>query len=152
MAMGLAISSALMAQIVAEATKSPDEVCGLLLGAVVSSGKASIDAILPCRNVAADPSRHFEIDPATLIAAHRATRGGGPVIVGHYHSHPSGTPVPSATDAAASRADGMIWIIVAGAEVRAWRAVRDGTVEGRFDPVALAVAPATRVGHETQIK
>lgn len=147
--MGLVISSALLARIVAEAAASAGEVCGLLLGA---SGDASIDAILPCRNVAADPSRHFEIDPAMLIAAHRAARGGGPAIIGHYHSHPSGTPVPSATDAAAVCTDGLIWIIVAGAEVRAWRAVRDGTVEGRFDPLALAVAPATRLRHEAQTK
>ena len=34
----------------------------------------------------------LEIDPAKLIAALRAERGGGPAVVGCYHSHPRGGP------------------------------------------------------------
>lgn len=144
--MRVEISSALVARILAEAAASAEEVCGLLLGEGLKIG-----AILPCCNVATDPSRHFEIDPAALIAAHRAVRAGGPAIVGHYHSHPSGNATPSATDAASAQPDGAIWIIVAGEDIRAWHAVRDGAVHGRFDPVALVVAPPTHTGHETRL-
>lgn len=129
----LVISRSLLNQILAIAA-SDDEVCGLLFGEC-----DRIDEALPCGNVAADPSRRFEIDPAALIAAHRNSRNGGPRIVGHYHSHPSGSPIPSAADAASAPPDGAIWLIVAGGEARAWRAVRDGAVHGRFDPVDLAV-------------
>ncbi|MCL6305260.1 Mov34/MPN/PAD-1 family protein, partial [Streptococcus agalactiae] len=62
--------------------------------------------------------------------------GEAPVI-GHYHSHPSGVAVPSPRDAADAMPDGMVWLIVGGREVRAWRAVAAGEVEGRFDPVAI---------------
>lgn len=135
--MTVAITSDLVGQILREAAASPDaEVCGLLFG-----GADAITAIRPCRNVAADPSRRFEIDPAALLAAHRAARGGGPALVGHYHSHPSGDPRPSPRDAASAAPDGALWLIAAGGVVRGWRAVAAGAVEGRFDPVALGDHP-----------
>lgn len=66
-----------------------------------------------CANVAPDPLRHFEIDPAALIAAHRASRAGGLAVLGYFHSHPNGLARPSATDARAAAGDGRIWAIVA---------------------------------------
>lgn len=72
-------------------------------------------------NVALDPLRHFEIDPTALIAAHRAARGGGPPVIGYYHSHPTGHPVPSATDCEHAAGDGSIWAIVADGAVAFWR-------------------------------
>lgn len=109
------ISSLLRDRIVALAAADDREICGLLLG---QGGR--IEAIAPAANVAADPVRHFELDPAALIAAHRAARSGGPTVVGHYHSHPSGVAVPSATDAACATPDGTLWLIVAGNEARLW--------------------------------
>lgn len=133
MVANLAISTELLAQIVAHAQRSPiAEVCGLLFGT-----RDAILALEPCTNVAAEPARRFEIDPAQLLAAHRRSRGGGPAVVGHYHSHPSGRAWPSATDAADAIADGSVWLIVAGSDVTAWRAVANGAVEGRFDRLAL---------------
>ncbi len=127
------IASALLQRIADAAAASPQvEVCGLLFGT-----PQRISAMTACRNVAADPARHFEIDPAALLAAHRAARNGAAAIVGHYHSHPSGNAVPSPRDAAAAAPDGSLWLIAAGGEVRAWRAVADGSVAGRFEEVAL---------------
>ena len=31
--------------------------------------------------------------PAALIAAHRAQRHGGPTLIGHFHSHPTGLEI-----------------------------------------------------------
>lgn len=110
------------------------EVCGLLLG-----GEGRITDIRPAANVAPDPARHFELDPTTLIAAHRAARSGGPAIIGHYHSHPSGHAEPSATDAAAAAPDGSLWLIVGNGAARLWIA---GPGEGgkvRFAPVPLDI-------------
>lgn len=108
------------------------EVCGLLLGQ-----GARVTSIVPADNVAARPETEFEIDPAALLAAHRAARQGGPTVIGHYHSHPTGLLRPSARDAAAAREDGAFWIIASGARLGCWRAVPSGPVEGRFVPVAL---------------
>ena len=131
--MVLDISSTVVAHIRAAAAASPDqEVCGLLFGT-----GARVEAAQACRNVAAEPARRFELDPVALLAAHRAARAGGPSIVGHYHSHPSGSPSPSTWDADAAAADGAIWLIVAGGELRGWRAVEAGAIHRRFDPVTL---------------
>ncbi len=133
MAMVLDISSAVVAHIHAAAAATPDrEVCGLIFGTT-----RAIAAAQACANVAADPARRFELDPAALLAAHRDARAGGATIVGHYHSHPSGSATPSTCDAEAAAADGAIWLIVAGGELRAWRATAAGALHGRFDPVRL---------------
>ncbi len=116
---------------VAAAAASPDaEICGLLLGAA-----DRIDAAQACANVAANPARTFEIDPAALFAAHRLARGGGLAVVGHYHSHPSGLAVPSPRDAEQAMGDGALWLILAGGAARLWRSVD----RGRFIEESLVV-------------
>jgi len=127
--MGLRISSALLARLLVEARATPTvEVCGLLFGT-----DGHIASAEPCINVAADPARTFEIDPIALFAAHRRARSGGPAVIGHYHSHPSGRPEPSATDAASAMGDWAAWLILAGEEALAWRTVRVGA----FEPLPL---------------
>lgn len=131
--MRLQVTTKLLARAVALARADPErEVCGLLL-----EREGAVD-LLPARNVAADPRSRFEIDPATLLAAHRDQRRGGPAIVGCYHSHPSGSPEPSARDAADAEPNGWLWLIAGRDGARLWRAVPDGAVHGRFDPVPLA--------------
>jgi len=93
--------------------------------------RASVEA-----NIADDPARRFEIDPAALIAALRAERGGGERVIGYWHSHPSGDATPSATDAAMAAADGKVWVVVAGEAVTAWRAGTSG-LHGRFERVEI---------------
>jgi proteasome lid subunit RPN8/RPN11 len=123
--MGYGISSTLLARLLTEAKNSPQaEVCGLLFGA-----GASIAAAESCANVAPEPARAFEIDPAALFAAHRRARAGGLQVIGHYHSHPSGEAVPSARDAAQAMGDGALWLILTAREARLWRAVRVGAFE-----------------------
>ena len=138
--MALTLSIADRDAIIAHARESADEVCGLLLGAGMRVARVE-----RCVNVAADPARRFEIDPARLIAAHRAARGGGMGVIGHYHSHPSGDAAPSPRDAADAAPDGSIWIVVAGDRLTAWRAVEKGSLYGRFVP--LPVAPGVASGH-----
>lgn len=111
----------------------PREACGLLFG-----HSDCITAMRPACNVAADPGRRFELDPVVLFAALRAERAGGPHIAGYWHSHPSGDAAPSVTDAAMAAPDGRLWLIVTpGGAAGVWRAVADGAVHGRFDPVAF---------------
>ncbi|WP_443024960.1 Mov34/MPN/PAD-1 family protein [Sphingomonas sp. Leaf4] len=133
-------SSELLLALLHEGAASPVERCGILRGEGARIVRADATA-----NVAPDPARHFEIDPAALLAAHRDARGGGAGIAGWYHTHPGGRPDPSPTDAAQAAADGMLWLIVGHRTARLWRAVADGAVHGRFDPVAFTVELPNRV-------
>lgn len=130
--MELAISRELLDEIRAHAAEQPDrEVCGLLLG-----HDAQVLQVRRCRNIAEDPARRFEIDPAALIGAWRDARSGKPGPIGHYHSHPSGRAIPSACDA--DMADpGSFWLIVAGPDIGCWWAVAGGEVENMFAPVRM---------------
>jgi len=115
------VSRSILDEIRAHAAAThPLECCGLLLG----EGER-ITAAQPAANVHPAPRTHFEIDPAALIAAHRAARAGGPQVLGYYHSHPQGPPDPSATDQAEAAGDGRVWAIIGAnegaSEVRFWR-------------------------------
>jgi len=102
----------------AHATRAhPRECCGLLLGATPDR----ITTALPTRNLAPDPARHFEIDPQGLVDAHRNERAGGALLLGYYHSHPTGIAQPSATDRAQASGDGRLWAIIGGGEITLWR-------------------------------
>ncbi len=127
-------SSEALGALIEQADGSATEICGLLLGTA-----ERVERLAAVRNVADDPARHFEIDPAALFAALRAERRGGAAVLGWYQSHPSGDPAPSATDAAQAAADGRLWLIVGGGTARLWRAVADGERHGRFDAVRFAV-------------
>jgi proteasome lid subunit RPN8/RPN11 len=122
----------------AAAAAAPVEACGLLLGQ-----PDRIVAAIAARNVAADPERGFEIDPALLLRTHREARGAGLQVIGHYHSHPNGVATPSRRDAAAALDNGQLWLIVAAGAVKAFRAVSGATenmIHGRFEPVTLVAA------------
>jgi proteasome lid subunit RPN8/RPN11 len=120
-------SQALAAMRAAAAAAHPHEACGFLLG---QGGQ--ITEARAARNVHPAPATHFEIDPQALIDAHRTARAGGPEVVGYFHSHPSGPPVPSSTDRASASGDGRVWAIVSGEEVRFWQDGKQGFVALSF--------------------
>ena len=110
------------------------ECCGLLRGA----GDRVI-ALELAQNVAADPARHFEIDPAALFSAGKDVRSGGIPVLGYFHSHPNGVAAPSATDIAQAAPDGRFWLIIAAGAITAWQPVVTGAQVTGFTPVALIV-------------
>lgn len=109
---------------------APYEACGLLLGA----GR-HVHTATPCANVADNPARHFEIASASLFAAHRAARAGGPQVVGYFHSHPNGLARPSATDQASAAGDGRVWAIVARGHITLWKDAPSGFEPLSYDTV-----------------
>lgn len=122
--------------ILLEAQRTVDrEVCGLLIGQ-----DRLIEMAVPAPNVAADPRRMFEVDPAVLLAEHRRAREAGHRVLGHYHSHPGGRASPSLRDAANALQDGAVWLIAGeGGALAAFCAKEGGEIAGRFDPVDLEV-------------
>jgi proteasome lid subunit RPN8/RPN11 len=91
----LTIPAAVASALVAHARRAaPEECCGLLLG----DGGAIVEAH-PARNIAADPHRHYQVDPQDHLAAIRLARARNLEVVGGYHSHPLSPARPSQTDA-----------------------------------------------------
>ncbi len=113
----------------AAAHAAPNEACGLLLG-----HGTRIHTAEPAANVHPDAAYHFEIDPAALIAAHKAARARGPQVLGYFHSHPNGLARPSATDSASASGDGRVWAIAAGGEISLWRDGPSG-----FEPLSYSL-------------
>lgn len=129
------ITSAVRASLLAAGLKAdPNECCGLLLGR-----PGRIDVAQPTRNVSRAPATSFEIDPAALLHTYREARSAGRQVIGHYHSHPDGSPMPSPRDAARAVENRQLWLIIAGGGVSAWQVSPGdpGALHGRFVPVAL---------------
>ena len=121
---------------------SPDECCGLLVG----NGTEILEAIATA-NVATEPRRRYEIEPAAHMAQIRRCReraaNGEPAIavVGAYHSHPPGRPEPSPTDVEQAFADFLFLIVgpIEGTDacaVRAYELVDGNLLETELVPDA----------------
>jgi proteasome lid subunit RPN8/RPN11 len=115
--MALRVTRSVLNQLLGCAREAtPDECCGILLGRGIL-----IEEARPTANVAADRTRRFEIDPQALVDAHRTSRGGGPRVLGYFHSHPNGPAEPSVTDRQQAANDESIWAIIGEAGVTFWR-------------------------------
>ncbi len=86
---------------------APDETCGLIAGL---GGRAQI--ILPVRNMAADARVHYEMDHAALVQAMFEIEHRGLELIGIFHSHPNGEPIPSQTDIRLANYPDLIHVIV----------------------------------------
>jgi desampylase len=103
----VAITQAALDTITAHAeSEHPRECCGLLIGTAQAILKA-----VPVENVASDPFRRYEIAPEAYLAEVRRCREQGGAVVGAYHSHPLGTPEPSATDLELAFSDFIFMIV-----------------------------------------
>ena len=69
------------------------ESCGLISA---STGKPA--HYYAVKNIAADPSTHFEMEPKQQIAAMKHMREHNENLFAIVHSHPLSPPVPSVTD------------------------------------------------------
>ena len=129
----LHLPSGLAGTLVDEARVAGDEeMCGLLVGRR-EAVRSWVARTVACRTAAPEGRRQtrFEIDPRRLIEEERVVRGSGEEVVGFYHSHPAGDPVPSPVDRTYMGLwPGMVWVIV-GARAPA---MRGGVRAWSFDP------------------
>lgn len=132
----LSLSEALRTQLAAEARAAfPRECCGLIEG-VREANLIRALTLHPIANLSEEPDG-FEIDPATHLRLSREARAAGREIVGCYHSHPGGLPVPSGRDR--DGAEGFIWLIAALADETAAPAFA-AFAGAPFRPLALGDA------------
>jgi proteasome lid subunit RPN8/RPN11 len=119
------LSAEAAAMMQAEVRRSGNsEACGLLFGLEGRITRATV-----ARNVATDPATRFEIDPAHLFDAHRASRAGPDRLIGCWHSHPNGHGEPSRHDREGVADESWLWLIVANGLIRAWRPSCGGFAE-----------------------
>lgn len=103
------------------------ECCGLLAGR-----DGVITHAFPTVNVAADPTKGYEIDPRETVQLMREFRERELEFLGIYHSHPNGKNEPSARDIELAYYSEAAYFIVspladAPKPVRAF-SIRDGRV------------------------
>ena len=127
-ASGLALTEAVLKQIVGHAYDGlPDEACGLL-GGDPATGRVSI--FYPCRNAAAS-ARVYTVDPRDHLRADRDAQGRGLEILGVMHSHTHTEAYPSPTDVAQAPDPAWHYVIVSlkrdSPVLRSYRIV-DGTI------------------------
>ena len=72
---------------------APNETCGVIGG---SGSRAQM--MIPVPNVADQPRVHYKLDARAQIAAFTQVNAAGQAVIGFYHSHPEGDPIPSPTD------------------------------------------------------
>ncbi|MDE0083632.1 MAG: M67 family metallopeptidase [Gammaproteobacteria bacterium] len=140
----LHLAAGLAGALVDEASVAGDEeVCGLLVGRR-ETDQSRVARTVACTNAAPEGRRQtrFEIDPRCLIEEERVARGSGEEVVGFYHSHPAGDPIPSPVDRTYMGLwPGMVWVIV-GARASAMR----GRVRAwSFDPGREVVPREVRI-------
>lgn len=85
----------------------PNEACGVLLGI-----QNEVKEIVPLPNVAASPKTSYRIDDQELVRTFFNAKQNGLDIVGFYHSHPHGDPIPSQTDIQQSAYPDTAYLIV----------------------------------------
>lgn len=102
------ITRPLAIQLLGLAQQSPNhEICGLV---AMHSGKPS--RVYPIKNIANDPTRRFEMDPQSEIAAFRHMRESGEELFALFHSHPNSPPVPSHEDVAGMAYPDAYYLII----------------------------------------
>ncbi|WP_417518428.1 M67 family metallopeptidase [Minwuia sp.] len=111
----------------------PNEGCGLLIG-TRDGARVTIADVIESPNLSVNAPKAFEIDPGLRLRTQRAARAEGLEIVGHFHSHPFGQPVPSDCDRAEAHEPDLVWLIMGlrwgGPEgLAAWRLAPESAPE-----------------------
>lgn len=117
--------------------RSPQEACGLLGGKMVGDVYRA-RRVFPTTNTLHSPTR-YRIEPSEQLAAFEQMEAEGLELVGIYHSHPHGPPLPSATDLAEAYYPETVYVIWCG-ENDTWEcngfALRQ---QSQIDPVVVTV-------------
>jgi proteasome lid subunit RPN8/RPN11 len=111
----------------------PQEACGIIAG----SGERAIQ-IIPIPNRSTEPEQHFRLDDQAFTKAMFELERNGLSLIGIYHSHPKGDPIPSQEDIRQSNYPATAYVIVGlkngETQLAAWN-----ILPGQVDTVDLHV-------------
>lgn len=111
--------------------EAPEEACGLLLG-LTEGHDTVISVSYRARNLSGSRFS-YEVDPMDTYRALREAESLGLELLGVYHSHPFGDPLPSPVDAERA-VPGLVYLIVSGdGRLKAFE-----FVEGNFEELELS--------------
>jgi len=117
-----------------------EEICGVLAGERGDVGETSrVETLHRAENAAETPETRYLIDPEEQLRIIDAIEDAGREVVGFYHSHPAGPPVPSDTDAERATWPGYSYAICLPGErpyLGSWRWTGEA-----FEREAVAVRP-----------
>lgn len=119
-------------------------------GLLVGTPDGQIRKVIRSRNTAADPATTFEIDPRTIAATQKRAAAEGLVVLGSWHSQPTGSAHPSKADLQGGVADlPMLIIGASGGEIRdarVWQPRgKSGWTEGNLGIGELTQRPGTNL-------
>ncbi len=119
----------------------PNEACGLLGG---RTGR--VQAVYPGANAERSPVR-YRMDPQEQLRAMDAIELAGRDVVGIFHSHPQGPPVPSPTDLAQAYYPDAVYIILTRQRSGEWQIRGYNLSNGQSRKVALQVELTSRLAN-----
>jgi proteasome lid subunit RPN8/RPN11 len=119
-------------------------------GLLVGTPDGQIRRVIRSRNTAADPATTFEIDPRTIAATQKRAAAEGLVVLGSWHSQPTGSAQPSKADLQGGVADLPMLIIGAKEgeirDVRVWQPQgKSAWTEGSLDIGELTQRPGSNI-------
>ncbi|TVY04132.1 M67 family metallopeptidase [Cohnella terricola] len=88
----------------------PFEACGIIYG-TVSDGIVTADDFCLFRNRSTSLEEAFAFDPEEWVSAYFQAHKNRREIVGLFHTHPNGSPLPSESDKRGSIPWATYWII-----------------------------------------
>ncbi|MDB4868537.1 MAG: family peptidase [Cohnella sp.] len=88
----------------------PNETCGILFGRH-SEHRVAAERFTVIRNASRHPTESFSFAPGDWTKAFYEAQNNQRTIVGYFHSHPGGSPLPSAKDTAGWLPWGTYWIV-----------------------------------------
>lgn len=83
------------------------EVCGIIAGV-----GEQVRGIIPIQNAASDPAHFFQLDERSFTQAMFDIERTGLSLIGIYHSHPNGDPIPSQVDIQQANYPDTAYVIV----------------------------------------
>ncbi|MFC5700417.1 Mov34/MPN/PAD-1 family protein [Cohnella faecalis] len=126
-------------------SRLPYEACGIVLAAQSDTeGNEALmkpDSFAIVRNVSTNPERTFRFSPEEYVAAVYEAQKNQRRLVGFFHSHPTGEPLPSFEDGQGSLSWGTYWIVGLGKESGPEIAVYRRDEAGDWLPLSLERVP-----------
>jgi proteasome lid subunit RPN8/RPN11 len=110
---------------------APMECCGLLAGPT----PAMVSFVYPLTNADLSPVA-YTIEPYEHYRAWKHAEAHGWNLIGAFHSHPNGPPIPSPTDLRLAVEPDWTYLIVSGGEIRGFSLTASSA-----DEVRLVIRP-----------